>query len=81
MPTFLAPFEEEDGSSVTWTPEDADAALSVLAQQEMVVIDGDLISIHPRFVGVMDDPPTQADATESQGLASWPMHVLTKSCA
>jgi hypothetical protein len=68
LPTFLAPFEEEDGSSVTWTPEDADAALSVLAQQEMVVIDGDLISIHPRFAGVMDDPLTQADANGSQGL-------------
>jgi hypothetical protein len=68
LPTFLAPFEEEDGSSVTWTLEDADAALSVLARQEMVVIDGDLISIHPRFAGVMDDPLTQADANGSQGL-------------
>ena len=52
LPTFVEPHEAEDGSLVTRTSEDADAALSFLVEQSMVVVDGDVISIHPRFAGL-----------------------------
>jgi hypothetical protein len=68
FPQFLEPFEEDDGSSVIRTPEDADAALSVLVLHEMVVTDSDMISIHPRFADVMADPLTTDDGSMSQGL-------------
>jgi hypothetical protein len=46
---FLEPLEDEDGTSVTRTPEQAEAALAFLVEQAMVVVVGELISIHPRF--------------------------------
>jgi hypothetical protein len=50
LPAFLAPSEEDDGTPVNWTSEDADAALRFLVEENMVVMDGNLISIHPRFL-------------------------------
>jgi hypothetical protein len=70
LPTFVEPYEAEDGSLVTRTSEDADAALSFLVEQSMVVVDGDMISINPRFAGLFVDPPVSADAHESQIRAS-----------
>jgi hypothetical protein len=62
LPTFVESYEAEDGSLVTRTSEDAEAALSFLVEQSMVVVDGDMISIHPRFAGLFADPPVPPDA-------------------
>jgi hypothetical protein len=70
LPTFMEPYGAGDGSLITRTSEDADAALSFLVEQSMVVVDSDMISIHPRFAGLFADPPVSADAHESQIRAS-----------
>ena len=70
LPMFAEPYEAENGSLITRTSEDADAALSFLVEQSMVVVDSDMISIHPRFAGLFADPPVSADAHESQIHAS-----------
>jgi hypothetical protein len=70
LPTFVEPYEAEDGSLITRTIEDASAALSFPVEQSMVVVDGDMISIHPRFAGLFAEPPVSADVYESQIRAS-----------
>lgn len=62
---FLEPLEKEDGSVDALSPDQADAALDFLIQEEMIVIDGDVISVHPRFKDVMTWP--LADDGESEG--------------
>ena len=62
---FLEPFEEEDGTSVTRTPAQAEVALAFLVEQAMVVVEDELIAIHPRFADVLNPPLAQADANES----------------
>jgi hypothetical protein len=57
LPAFLAPWEEDDGTSVNWTLEDADAALRFLVEENMVVMDGDLIWVHPRFADMLAGSP------------------------
>ena len=49
LPMFMEPYEADDDSIVTRTSEDADTALTFLVEQNMVLVDGDMISIHPRF--------------------------------
>jgi hypothetical protein len=63
---FLQPFEEEDGTSVTRTPAQAEAALAFLVEQNMVVVEDEMIAIHPRFADVLNPPVAQVDANESQ---------------
>jgi hypothetical protein len=67
------PFEEEDGTSVTRTPKQAEAALAFLVEQAMVVVKDELISIHPRFADVLNPPSAQADANESPVSTEWPV--------
>ena len=59
---FVEPYETHDGSIITRTNEDAEAALSFLVEEAMVVLDGDLISISPRFADMFADPPPSPDA-------------------
>jgi hypothetical protein len=47
--TFVDPVELPDGSQHVRTLEEAEAALQYLAEREMVVVDGDVVSAHPRF--------------------------------
>jgi hypothetical protein len=65
LPAFLAPSEEDDGTPVIWTHEDADAALRFLVEENMVVMDGNLISIHPRFLDELVCSPTSVGANEA----------------
>ena len=62
---FLEPFEEEDGTSITRTPAQAEAALAFLVEQAMVVVEDERIAIHPRFADVLIPPLAQADANAS----------------
>jgi hypothetical protein len=57
LPTFVEPYEAEDGSIVTRTSEDADTGLKFLVEQNMVLVDGDMISIHPRFADMFAASP------------------------
>jgi hypothetical protein len=74
LPAFLAPSEEDDRTPVNWTPEDADAALRFLIEENMVVMDGNLISIHPRFLDVLAGSPALVDANKGQNLTSSPIY-------
>jgi hypothetical protein len=48
--TFLKVIDDDDGlGRIAFTPEEAEAALNFLVEQEMVVVDGDAVSVHPRF--------------------------------
>jgi hypothetical protein len=54
METFSpSPGLEDDPDFISL--ESAEEKLDFLAQQNMVVIDGDLISLHPRFAHLLDD--------------------------
>ena len=44
---FMEPLEEEDGSPVAFTLDEATAALAFLMEQGMVVVDGDQVLIPP----------------------------------
>jgi hypothetical protein len=44
----------------------AEAALAFLAEQDMVVVDGDKVSIPPRFADEFVHPPAQLRASEDQ---------------
>ncbi len=63
---FLEPFEKEEGTSVTRTPEQAEAALAFLVEQDMVVVEDERIAIHPRFADVLNLPLAQVDANAGQ---------------
>jgi hypothetical protein len=59
---YLAPSGEDDDSTDDLTPEGAEAALGFLVEQRMVEVDGDTISIHPRFADMFADPSAVSDA-------------------
>ena len=59
---FLELFEKEDGTFVTRTPAQAEAALAFLVEQDMVVVEDERIAIHPHFADVLNPPVVQADA-------------------
>ena len=63
---FLEPLSDFDGSVEILSPAQADAALAFLIQEEMIVIDGDAISVHPRFQDVMTRPLADDGAREGQ---------------
>ena len=52
---FLEPLEDFDGSPdpSPLSPDQAEPALTFLIQEEMIVVDGDVIAVHPRFQDVM----------------------------
>jgi hypothetical protein len=60
--TYLEPFEDDEASTDDLTPEGAEAALRFLVEQRMVEVDGDTISIHPRFTDMFADPSAVSDA-------------------
>jgi hypothetical protein len=66
--TFLEPVPDFDGSPDPSPPssDQAEPALNFLLQEEMIVIDGDAISIHPRFQDVMTRPLAHDGANEGQ---------------
>lgn len=66
---FVGPYMGEDGSTIVLTIEDAAAALGSLVEREMVALDGNLISIHPRFANMLADPPAQIGAGASSVLS------------
>ena len=53
----MEPLEEEDGSPVAFTLDEATAALAFLVEQDMVVVDGDQVLIPPRFVDAFYHSP------------------------
>lgn len=53
---FVEPLEVEDGTFATRTPEEAEVALRYLVEREMVVVEGDVVSIHPRFAYLAGEP-------------------------
>jgi hypothetical protein len=60
LQTFTSRTGIKDGREVSWTPEEAETALRYLVEKEMVVVDGDVVSTHPRFaylVGASGDSP------------------------
>lgn len=63
---FLEPLPDFDGSVEILSPDQADAALVFLLQEEMIVIDGDVISVHPRFQDMMTRPLAHNGAREGQ---------------
>ncbi len=54
---FMEPLEEEDGSPLAFTLDQAAAALAFLVEQDMVVVDGDQVLIPPRFVDAFLQSP------------------------
>jgi hypothetical protein len=68
--TYLEPFEGDEESTDVLTPEGAAAALSFLVKQNMVVVEGDMISIHPRFADMFSGSSAPADANEGAVLVS-----------
>jgi hypothetical protein len=46
---ILEPFEEMDGTDPTFTPEQVEAGWVVLVEREIVAIDGDTVTVHPRI--------------------------------
>lgn len=63
--TFVSRIEMKDGNRISRTLEEAEAALHYLVEKEMVVVDGDAVSTHPRFgylVGASGDSPAPQDA-------------------
>jgi hypothetical protein len=68
---FVEPFEDEDGNLLTQSTEDAEAALDFLVEQNMVVVDGDTISLHPRFADVLTGPPASGDVNEERRSPAW----------
>jgi hypothetical protein len=61
---FVQPCDAEDGSFLTRTSENAEAALGFLLEQQMVVVNGDMISIHPMFADMF----ASSDAKEGPAL-------------
>jgi hypothetical protein len=58
FPEFMEPLEDDEkGTTTTWTLADAETALTFLVEQNMVVVDGDMIAVHPRFADLFADPP------------------------
>ena len=51
---FMDPVELSDGSQHVRTLEEAETALRYLVKKKMVVVDGDLVSAHPRFAYLAD---------------------------
>ena len=47
--TYMAPVDMPDGSRIVRTLEDAEIALCYLVKTAMVIVDGDVVSVHPRF--------------------------------
>jgi hypothetical protein len=64
--SFTSPLEGDDGSPIVSTREQAEAALAFLEEQDMVVIDGDQVSIPSRFVDEFSRSPAQAQAKHDQ---------------
>jgi hypothetical protein len=55
----------EDGRQISRTLEEAETALRYLTEKEMIVVDGDVVSTHPRFaylVAASGDAPVTHDA-------------------
>jgi hypothetical protein len=63
--TFLEPYENEYGIQIVRTLEQADDALRFLVEQETVTVDGEWVSIHPRFADVLTRPLERACANKS----------------
>jgi hypothetical protein len=63
---FIEPFEAEDGTPVVRTLEQAETALRYLAKRDLVIVDGNTVSSHPRFADLLDItkplPVTRDDA-------------------
>ncbi len=51
---FIEPYEREDGVGIVRTPEEAETALRYLVKLDLVVVDGDTVSFHPRFADLLD---------------------------
>jgi hypothetical protein len=65
LQTFISRIETKDGREISRTLEEAEAALRYLTEKEMIVVDGDVVSTHPRFaylVAVSGDSPFTHDA-------------------
>jgi hypothetical protein len=65
LQTFISRTEIKDGCEISRTLEEAETALHYLAEKEMVVVDGDAVSTHPRFgylVSASGDSPVPHDA-------------------
>jgi hypothetical protein len=56
LQTFMSRIEIKDGSDISRTLEEAETALRYLVKTEMVVVDGDVVSTHPRFAHLVDAP-------------------------
>jgi hypothetical protein len=60
-PAFDLPLDENSPQLPSLTQEDAERALAFLVEQTMVVVDGDAVSIHPRFGDILNQSPPQGD--------------------
>ena len=51
---FMQPYEHNDGTEIVRTPEQAETALRYLVTCELIAVDGDMVSFHPRFADLLD---------------------------
>jgi hypothetical protein len=63
--TFVDPLDLPDGSQHVRTLEEAETALRYLVKKEMVIVDGDVVSTHPRFVRLVGAPEHDASVALS----------------
>jgi hypothetical protein len=61
----VEPVELSDGSQHVRTLEEAETALRYLVRKKMVVVDGELVSAHPRFAYLAD--ASTRDSSEDVG--------------
>jgi hypothetical protein len=59
---FIEPYEREDGVEIVRTLEEAETALRYLVKLDLVVVDGDMVSFHPRFADLLDETKPVAAA-------------------
>ena len=62
---FVEPVELLDGSQHVRTLEEAETALRYPVKKKMVVVDGDLVSAHPRFAYLAD--ASKQDSSQGAG--------------
>jgi hypothetical protein len=56
LQTFTSRVEIKGGNEISRTLEEAETALRYLVETEMVIVDGDVVSTHPRFAHLVDAP-------------------------
>ena len=59
---FVEPYEREDGVEIVRTLEEAETALRYLVKLDLVVVDGGMVSFHPRFADLLDETKPVAAA-------------------